>query len=378
MNEKTNILKRFSIKYTISIIKKEIVLIIATILAIVTSIISTPKLEYINFKVLILLFNLMIIVSSFKELNVLDSIATAVLTKCKSNRAINFVLVFITFISSMLITNDVALITFVPITLIIGKKAKINTLNLVIYQTLAANLGSALTPMGNPQNLYIYSLFNISPVQFFKITSNFVVLSILFLTIIMIKSNKDTLSFQLSNVNIENKRCVLWFCLVFIVILLSVFYIVDYRFAFIVTLLVVTLLNKELFTKVDYSLLLTFIAFFVFIGNISSMYIIKNFMCNILNSGKSTYYSSILVSQLISNVPAAMLISKFTNYYKELLLGVNIGGMGTIIASMASLISYKFYLKEYPYQGGKYIKLFTLYNIIGLAVFIPLIYFLMK
>ncbi len=354
--------------------KKELVLTITVLLAIVSSFISIPKLEYINFTVLILLFNLMIVVSAFKQLNVLDYMATFLLTKCKSNRVIFFVLICITFTSSMFITNDVALITFVPLALIIGKKTKINTLSLVIYQTLAANLGSSLTPMGNPQNLYIYSFYNIKPINFFMIMIPIIILSIIFLGIIIIKTDTNTVSLNLSQVSVKNKMHVLWFSLLFIIILLSVFHIIDYRFSFILTLLVVLVLNKKLLVQVDYSLLCTFTAFFILVGNISSMDIVKNFLSSILNSPKNTYFFSILTSQFISNVPAAVLISPFTNNYKELLLGSNIGGMGTLIASMASLISYKLYLKEYPSQNRRYLKVFTFYNIIGLIFFIPLIY----
>ena len=136
------------------------------------------------------------------------------------------------------------------------------------------------------------------------------------------------------------------------------------------------LLNNNLFTKVDYSLLITFIGFFIFVGNISTLDSIKTFMENMLNSGKSTFISSILSSQIISNVPATMLLSGFTNHFKELLLGVNIGGMGTLIASLASVISYKIYTSEFNGVNNKYLKIFTFYNILGLVIITPLVYFL--
>ena len=357
-------------------IKKEIVLIIAVILAIGTSFISVPKLEYIDFKVIILLFDLMVIVAGFKEMKVLDSIATSLLKKCTSFRAITFVLVFLTFFSAMIVTNDVALITFVPLTLIIGKKANIKTLKLVVLQTLAANLGSALTPMGNPQNLFIYSYFNINIIEFFKITLPLVLLSIVFLTIIIMNGKKEELSFQVEDIKIKNIKSVIVYSVLFFITLLSVFHLIDYKITFIITIITIVTFNRNLFKNVDYSLLITFVAFFIFIGNISSMSVIKNFMINILSSGKSTFISSIISSQFISNVPATMLISAFTPYYKELLLGVNIGGLGTLIASLASVISYKLYIKEYTEDGGIYMKIFTIYNILGLVIMVPIIYFL--
>ena len=358
-------------------LKKEIVLVIATLLAITSSFISIPKLSYIDFKVLILLFNLMIVVAAFKELKVLDSIAIGLLKKCNTYTSISFALVFITFIASMIVTNDVALITFVPLSIVIARKANIDVLKIVIFQTLAANLGSSFTPMGNPQNLFIYSYYDLSPIDFLKITLPIVILAIVFLSILIIKDKKMKLKLDLSDVIMENKKDVILFSLLFVIILLSVFHLIDYKITFIITIVTVLILNKRLFKEVDYSLLLTFTGFFIFIGNISTMDVVRNFMENILNSEKSTFISSILASQIISNVPATMLLSGFTNHFKELLLGVNIGGTGTLIASLASVISYKIYTSEFKDNNDRYLSKFTLYNVLGLGVFVPMIYLLL-
>lgn len=358
-------------------LKKEIVLVIAIVLAITSSFISIPKLSYIDFKVLILLFNLMIVVAAFKELKVLDSIAIGLLKKCNTYTSISFALVFITFIASMIVTNDVALITFVPLSIVIARKANIDVLKIVIFQTLAANLGSSFTPMGNPQNLFIYSYYDLSPIDFLKITLPIVILAIVFLSILIIKDKKMKLKLDLSDVIMENKKDVILFSLLFVIILLSVFHLIDYKITFIITIVTVLILNKRLFKEVDYSLLLTFTGFFIFIGNISTMDVVRNFMENILNSEKSTFISSILASQIISNVPATMLLSGFTNHFKELLLGVNIGGTGTLIASLASVISYKIYTSEFKDNNDRYLSKFTLYNVLGLGVFVPMIYLLL-
>lgn len=329
---------KFTEKITV-FIKKDILLVIALTLAIVSSFFSMPKLEYIDFKVLVLLFNLMLIVAAFKRLKVLDCFATSLLSKCTSHRSISFTLIFLTFFSSMIVTNDVALITFVPLTLVIGKKIKINP---------------------------------------FKITIPLVVLSTLFLIAIIFKSKNKPYSFTVETIKISNLKEFAIYLILLLIILLSVFHVIDYKITFIFTISTVFFLNKKLFKLVDYSLLLTFICFFIFIGNISSMDYIKNIMETILSSSKSTYFSSIIVSQGISNVPATMLISGFTPYYKELLLGVNIGGLGTLIASLASVISYKLYIKEYPESSKDFLKSFTLYNLCGLLILVPLIYFINK
>lgn len=359
----------------IEFLKKECVLVIAVTLAILSSFISMPKLSYIDFKVLILLFNLMVVVAAFKELKFLDSIAIGLLKKCNTYTSISLALVFITFISSMIVTNDVALITFVPLSIVIARKANINVLKIVIFQTLAANLGSSFTPMGNPQNLFIYSFYNLSPIDFFKITLPIVVLAVLFLVLLVFKDKKMNLSLDLEDVKIDNKRDVYLFGGLFLIILLSVFHVIDYKVTFLITIVMVLILNKKLFSQVDYSLLITFIGFFIFVGNISTMDVVKNFMEGILNSPKSTFLASVLSSQVISNVPATMLLSGFTDHFKELLLGVNIGGMGTLIASLASVISYKIYASEFG--NDNYMKSFTFYNILGLIIFVPIAYMFM-
>ena len=356
----------------IEFLKRECVIVIAVTLAILSSFISIPKLSYIDFKVLILLFNLMVVVAAFKELKVLDSIAIGLLKKCNTYTSISLALVFITFISSMIVTNDVALITFVPLSIVIARKANINVLKIVIFQTLAANLGSSFTPMGNPQNLFIYSFYNLSPIDFFKITLPIVILAVLFLVLLVFKDKKMNLSLDLEDVKIDNKRDVYLFGGLFLIILLSVFHVIDYKVTFLITVIMVLILNKKLFSQVDYSLLITFIGFFIFVGNISTMDVVKNFMEGILNSPKSTFLASVLSSQVISNVPATMLLSGFTDQFKELLLGVNIGGMGTLIASLASVISYKIYASEFG--NDNYMKSFTFYNILGLIIFVPIAY----
>ena len=338
----------------IEFLKKECVLVIAVTLAILSSFISIPKMSYIDFNVLILLFNLMVVVAAFKELKVLDSIAIGLLKKCNTYTSISLALVFITFISSMIVTNDVALITFVPLSIVIARKANINVLKIVIFQTLAANLGSSFTPMGNPQNLFIYSFYNLSPIDFFKITLPIVILAVLFLVLLVFKDKKMNLSLDLEDVKIDNKRDVYLFGGLFLIILLSVFHVIDYKVTFLITIV---------------------IGFFIFVGNISTMDVVKNFMEGILNSPKSTFLASVLSSQVISNVPATMLLSGFTDHFKELLLGVNIGGMGTLIASLASVISYKIYASEFG--NDNYMKSFTFYNILGLIIFVPIAYMFM-
>lgn len=359
-------------------IKGQSVLVMAVSLAIITSFLSIPRLNYIDYKVLILMFNLMIVVAALNKFKVMDKLAVNLLEKCTTYKRLSFALVFITFIWAMFVTNDVALITFIPFTIIVGKKANIKVLKIVVIQTLAANLGSAFTPMGNPQNLFLYSHFNMSALEFFKIMFPMMSLGVIFLCVLMFKEKNQQLNFKVEKIILEDKRKIYLTIILFLVVILSVFNLVDYKIVFFLTIGTVVIIDKKLFLKVDYSLLLTFVGFFIFIGNISQMPLVRDFMKNILNSSDSTYFVAILTSQVISNVPAAMLISGFTLYSKELLLAVNIGGMGTLIASLASVISYKLYVKEYKEENNRYLKIFTKYNLIGLIIFVPIIYIMIK
>lgn len=261
---------KHNITQILNTFKNDLVFTLSLTLAIITSCFSLPKIQYIDFKVLITLFNLMVIVSAFKHMRILDKIAVIFLAKFNNSKRISFVLIYLTFFSSMLITNDVALITFVPLTLIISKRASFNPMKLVIFQTLAANIGSGLTPMGSPQNLFIFSYYNLTAFEFLKTMLPFALLGIIWLFILNNTNKSKELKFELENIIIENNLQVLMFCVLFILVILSVFNIINYKSAFIITILAVVLLNKNLLKKVDYILLLTFVCFFIFVGNLSS------------------------------------------------------------------------------------------------------------
>lgn len=366
-----------NITQILDIFKKDLVFSLALILAIITSFFSTPKIEYIDFKVLFTLFNLMLIVSAFKHMRILDKIAVSLLTKYDNSKKISFILIYLTFFSSMLITNDVALITFVPLALIISKRASISPMKLVIFQTLAANIGSGLTPMGNPQNLFIFSYYKLTGFEFLKIMLPFTLLGIIWLFILNNLEKSKKLKFDLEDIVIENKVQVLIFSILFILIILSVFNIINYILAFIITIITVLILNKKLLLKVDYILLLTFICFFIFIGDLSSLPFIQQFAKSFLQNKTTTYFASIILSQIVSNVPCSILLANFTSNWRELLLGVNIGGLGTLVASLASVISYKLYIKKRTANAqSRYLSLFVLYNFISLLVFTFIIYFI--
>ena len=359
-------------------IKKEIVLIIAVVLAIISCFWETPKWSYIDFKVLLLLFNLMVVIAAFKEQLLLDYLAVNLLKHCQNSKQTGSVLVSITFVAAMFMTNDVALITFIPLTLIIGKRLGIVPIKWVIFQTLAANLGSSLTPMGNPQNLFIYTYYGVHLNEFLKVAIGLVFLSAIFLGCLLLKEKKIDIAIVLEPVQVKDPKQLIVFLVLFAIILSSVVGAIDYRIAFSITIIVVLLVNKHLLLQIDYTLLLTFIGFFVFIGNLSAIPVIKATLQSFLEGDGYTYLSGLAMSQVISNVPATMLLAPFTENWRELVLGVDIGGMGTLIASLASVISYKLFVKAYQEEAKAYFKSFTWYNVLGLILLAPLGYGLLQ
>jgi Na+/H+ antiporter NhaD/arsenite permease-like protein len=356
-------------------LKAEIVFVVSLFLAIITSFISLPKLEYIDTAVLGALFSLMAVIAGFEKLKILDLIAVNILKRFRKARWVSLALIFITFVASMFITNDVALITFVPIAIIIGKKAGFDPLRIIILQTLAANIGSSLTPMGNPQNLFIYNFFQINVLDFFKATGMFVFIGLLWLIVLNQRVPEDELKFHFDYQVLEDKKALAVYIVLFVIIILSIFRVLDYKITFAVTLIVVSIMDKEILKSIDYFLLATFICFFIAIGNLSSSELINKYMDVLLDGKYRVYFTSIGMSQFISNVPAAILLSGFTDKWQSLLLGVNIGGMGTLIASLASVISYKFYIKSFNGEG--YLAKFHKYNFISLTLFILIMPFLL-
>ncbi|MDM5326378.1 SLC13 family permease [Neobacillus sp. CF12] len=378
MKESVLIQNKRRIKFNLSFLKKDMIFTISFVLAMGTSLFQSPKIEYLNFPVLISLFNLMLAIKAFEELRVLDKFAISLLNKCSNSKSVSAILISLCFFSSMVVTNDVALLTFVPLTLVISRKTKLPMMETIILQTIAANIGSSLTPMGNPQNLFIYSFYLLNPIAFFMTVLPLAILGIISLYFFMRRLKKKDLKIEIAPIQIiEPKKTVIW-GIIIVIIIASIFGIIHYQVAFIITLMAVVILNRKLLFKIDYLLLLTFICFFIFVGNISNTSAVHTLASASLKDSASIYFSSILLSQFISNVPASILLAEFTPNWKPLLLGVNIGGLGTIIASMASVISYKLYVHSYPNEGKKYLLKFSLYNFSFLAFLTLIPYVILK
>lgn len=342
-------------------------------LAIVSAFIVPPSVEYfgyIDFHVLVLLFSLMLVVAGLQKSGAFTLLTDKLLQHVKSTRSLAAVLVGVCFFTSMLITNDVALITFVPLAvMLLGNEKNEKLLMLVVVlQTIAANLGSGLTPLGNPQNLYLYSLSGMALGEFLMVMLLPTLLSagLLTISLLMIRPREiERGTVNDTKTDIKISKIVPWL-LLFGLCMLAVLHLIHYFVMFAVVTIAVIFIDRSLLRKADYALLLTFIGFFIFIGNIKSIPAISE-MLSTLVSGRELGVG-VLLSQVISNVPAAMLLSGFTTDYSALLVGVNLGGLGTLIASMASMISYKIYAAAPGAKAGKYFKLFTVMNIAFLAI----------
>lgn len=372
----------------IKFIKKETILVVSAILALISCFIVPPSAEYINyidFRVLGILLSLMIVMAGLQINGLFDTIGKKLLKKTKNTIQLCLVLVLLCFFFSMFITNDVALITFVPFTMTILKTCEKEKLLIpvIAVQTVAANLGSMLTPVGNPQNLYLYNYGNFSLVDFIKIMLPYSLISLVailvWIFIICRKNEVISISQDLSSTKstLDKKREKYFnivYLILFLLSILVVMKVISYYLVAILVVAVVFIMDRKVLLKVDYSLIFTFCFFFIFTGNIGQMDVAKQWLQTVMDG--RTVIMGTAVSQVISNVPAALLLSGFTSDYKNLLIGVNIGGLGTLIASMASLISYKIYAHEYNESKGKYLLYFTISNIIFLALLLPVAFIL--
>lgn len=368
-------------KSIMNYIKKEVVLCISFLLALVSMVIVPPDnkyISYIDFHTLTILLSLMIVMAGLRSLGIFSMIGSWMLKKTSNVRSLAIVLVLLCFGFSMVITNDVALIAFVPFTIEVLVMAGLEKylIRIIVLQTIASNLGSMLTPIGNPQNLYLFSLSGMSLGNFISLMLPYTLLSfLLLLAACVILIDKKVVAMKVQShhtLTITEKRKVIVYLLLFLFALTSVTHLISVYVVGAVILVVVFLMGDKMLGKADYALLLTFIFLFVFIGNMKRIQEINLWLHSVIHGNE--LLTSVCASQVISNVPAALLLSGFTDNIRELVVGTNLGGLGTIIASMASLISFKYYGKTEGKQNGTYLLVFTLLNLIFLAILLLLYY----
>ena len=317
--------------------KKEIVFFVSLILAIVSCFFVKPSFDYfsyINWDTIILLFVIMVIVEILKNLAVFEILLRKLMTKIGNARELVSVLVFICFFSSIFITNDVSLILFVPFTILALKKVGRTDLAILVvsFETIAANVGCMILPIGAPHNIVMYTVSNISFESFFFLLLPYVLASLVFLAIALLFIPKEDIYLpDINKINVDRNN-----------------------------------FFKRVFRGVDYYLLLTFIALFILIGNLQNIPFFNELFTKWIVGNEVIW--GILASQIISNVPAAILLSGFSSNYGAIIIGINVGGFGTLIASMANLISYKILIREHDEFKSRYLIVFTVLNVILLII----------
>ncbi len=355
----------------LNFIRSEIVLSIAIVLTIVTCFFVPVDKEYINYfdyDTLICLFCMLAVVAGLKSTNIFELVSRKMIGLFHTRRAVIYVLVFGTFFLDMIVANDMSLITFLPLTYIVLHSTQ-NDKYLAftfIMQTIAANMGGMITPYGNPQNLYLYSYYHIQTTEFFSILllQSITVAILLYICCAFVKN--EPLKLKTNSKIIISKKMLYMYSILFALVILTIFRVIPYLVTLAIVIITVLIFDRKRFKQVDYALIATFFVFFIFSGNIARITVIKDFISKFVV--KNTLLAGILSCQLISNVPTAIFLSKFTSNYRELLISVNIGSLGILISSLASLITLKEFLKHQPKGFWKYLIKFTLFNTMFLLV----------
>ncbi len=347
-------------------VKKEVVLSIAIVLTIVTCFFVPPDADYLGYfewKTLVALFCMLAVVAGLKNTNVFEFVSRKLIALFRTRRAVIYVLVFGTFFFDMIVANDMSLITFLPLTYIV-----LHTTNndkylafTFILQTIAANMGGMITPYGNPQNLYLFNFYEIGLGEFLSalLPQSITVIVLLVLCGLFVKNEKLTIANDEKFV-VDYKKLAVYLVL-FVLVILSIFRIVPHLITMGIVIVAVLITDRKRFLEVDYALLCTFCVFFIFSGNIARIEGIKDFIAGIVET--NPLIAGIVSCQFISNVPTAIFLSNFIpTDYEPLLVAVNVGSLGILISSLASLITLKEYLKHQPTKFKSYLGLFTLVN----------------
>ena len=359
-------------------IAKETVLCVAALCALLTMFFIPPDreyLHYIDFRVLCLLLCLMAVVAGMKAVGVFDWLTYQLLHRIRSGRILGLTLILLPFFCSMFVTNDVALIIFIPFTLMLLEQLRCREkiISVAVFQTIAANLGSMATPVGNPQNLSLYAFYDLGITEFFAVTLPLTMVSLALLALAGIFLLPKQLPQQhLQTARIASSKQLLIYGVLFVLCLLTVFRVVSYIITTAITVFILFWVNRKLLKEIDYMLLLTFVCFFIVSENLGRIDWVRNTLQQLLHS--STLLTAVGTSQIISNVPTAVVLSGFTDQWQQMLAGVNIGGLGTPIASLASLITIKFYMRWPNAKISSFMGSFTLFNVIGLAVLLVFSY----
>lgn len=352
-------------------IKKQTVFVVALICAIISCFIIPVDKHYIGYfdkNTLMCLFSMMAVICAIQSTNVLQFVSTYMIGKLKNTRMLCTGLVFLTFIASIFIANDMALLTFLPLTVTILKSTKQESKAIYIFllQNIGANLGGMLTPFGNPQNIYLYNYYNISNKDFFAVMLPVFIASIIVLYIATLLIKKEPLKIYYDCDSKIDKPRLAIYSVLFVIAVLMVLKVIPYTTVTLIVMFTLLIMNRQALKNVDYVLLLTFCAFFVLTGNLSRIEVVTTVLSKVVVGRE--FWISLLLTQIICNVPTAILVSGFTTNFAPILIAVNIGALGTLISSLASLITFNIYNNNFGGSKLKYILCLTGINLIFLML----------
>lgn len=364
--------------------KTNFIFSIVVIMAIVSMLFVPPDakyLDYFEWNTIATIFLILLVVAGLMNINFFEIVARWIVKKFKNSRSIIMCMIFLTYVSAIFNANDMSLLTLLPLTYIVLKYT--NNLKYCaftfIMQNIASNLGGMIVPIGNPQNLYIYSYYGISFFEFIKIMALPTLLALVMIIAVCMFVKKEPIEFKDDYKKTINKKSLYVLLAMFVVVLLSIFRLVPWWVALIIVTLAMVLVDRKAFLGVDYTIPLTFVLFFIFSGNMSRIPAITDFLTSIID--KHTFITAYISCQVISNVPTSILLSKFTNNYPALLISVNVASLGIIFSSLSGIISLKEYIKvsnkeNFPKKRGAwwYILLDTIFNVVGAIILVPLSY----
>jgi Na+/H+ antiporter NhaD/arsenite permease-like protein len=360
------------LRQIIDFVKRETVLTVAWILAIISMFLVPPNegyIDYIDLRTLGILWSLMIIMEGLNKEGLFETLGSRMIQKTRNVYQLVVTLIALCFFSSMFITNDVALLTFVPFSIFILEACERDELLIpvIALQTIGANMGSMLTPIGNPQNIYLYSLSDMAISEFLMLMLPYTAVTggLLFLCTCFIRGKQESVEMDHRGLKGSKRRCAVY-AVLFIVALFTVAKIIPVYVLVAIVFVACLLMSRSTVLEIDYALLFTFVGFFIFTGNLGAMPAVRDWLQNTIAGNEMI--TAVLASQFISNVPAALLLSDFAGDLNSLIVGVNVGGLGTLIASMASLISFKLLAHHRNELKAKYFLAFTILNVVYLAI----------
>jgi Na+/H+ antiporter NhaD/arsenite permease-like protein len=349
-------------------IVKDRVFQITAIIAIISCFAARPRLADINFTTLWSLLAMMTTIQIFEHLHVLDWLAYHMTSRAHNARQLTVLFVMLSFFSAMFLTNDMAVLTFIPLYLRIAKKLDLPEIIPVTAITIAANQGSAMTPFGNAHNIFLMAKFHIPLQDFMLWVGPMLVVAVLFLAaLVMLVPKQEVPRVPVKDIRIMARPTAIT-CVVALIVFASIFDIVPAWVAAVVAIVFAVLLDWHIMGKVDYAIVLTFTGFFIIISNINQIPFISQVLGDIVNTPVSVYLTSIICSQFISNVPTTVLVANFTKHIPALFYGTNIGGLGTLVASMCNLVAFKQYTIYSKKSHGRFLLHFTLINFVALAI----------